>query len=130
MPEIVKLTQDEITVLTIAAQGESMMPIGRWKAPIENLIARKLMMRLDGANAVITVAGRAAMKEQDQEAESDLAIVANQEQIGIVLEEAAHVVANAAKYVATLSNTRTQKWADLVARRVLELLPQRKLGSD
>lgn len=34
------LSQDELTVLLIAAKGEPMIPIGRWKAPTESLIAR------------------------------------------------------------------------------------------
>lgn len=34
------LSQDELTVLLIAAKGEPMIPIGRWKAPTESLIRR------------------------------------------------------------------------------------------
>jgi hypothetical protein len=35
-----QLTQDELTILMIAATGEPMMPIGRWKAPAESLVKR------------------------------------------------------------------------------------------
>ena len=34
------LTQNELTVLLIAAKGEPMMPIGRWKAPAESPVAK------------------------------------------------------------------------------------------
>lgn len=34
------LTEDEFTILTIAAHGEPMMPIGRWKPAAESLVAR------------------------------------------------------------------------------------------
>ena len=33
------LSQDELTVLMIAATGERMMPIGRWEAPAKSLVA-------------------------------------------------------------------------------------------
>ena len=34
------LTDDERTVLMIAAQGQSMMPLGRWETPVEHLVER------------------------------------------------------------------------------------------
>lgn len=34
------LSADELTVLLIAAKGEPMIPIGRWKAPMESLVRR------------------------------------------------------------------------------------------
>jgi len=37
------LTPDEKTVLLIAAQGESMIPIARWKAPTESLVKKGFM---------------------------------------------------------------------------------------
>ena len=34
------LSQDELTILMIAATGEPMMPIGRWEAPAKSLVAK------------------------------------------------------------------------------------------
>ena len=35
-----ELSQDELTVLLVAREGEPMMPIGRWEAPVRSLLAR------------------------------------------------------------------------------------------
>ena len=61
------LTNDEFTVLMIAAEGESMIPIGRWKAPIHALTERGLMQRNDESNYGITLAGREACAERNRE---------------------------------------------------------------
>ena len=55
------MTDDEYTVLMIAAEGESMIPIGRWEEPIRTLTLAGLMRKLDQVNYVITQAGRCAM---------------------------------------------------------------------
>jgi len=49
-----ELSQDEFTVLLIAAEGESMIPIGRWKAPILALTDRGFMRKDDDVNFSIT----------------------------------------------------------------------------
>jgi hypothetical protein len=59
------LTQDELTVLMIAAEGQSMMPIGRWEAPVESLVKRGLLRRADKFNNYITPAGRKAADAKD-----------------------------------------------------------------
>jgi len=68
------LTQDELTVLLIAAKDEPMMPIGRWRAPAESLIAKGLLQPRPHAgdttgffNLRITAAGKA----QAAQAKSD-----------------------------------------------------------
>ena len=66
------LTQDEFTVLLIAAEGESMMPIGRWKEPLLSLTARELMYKNDDFNFVITALGRKAIMERNETDEADL----------------------------------------------------------
>ena len=59
------LSQDELTILMIAAEGESMMPIGRWEKPLDSLVAKGFMHRHDKFNVVITPAGRQACKETE-----------------------------------------------------------------
>lgn len=61
------LTDDEFTVLMIAAEGQSMMPIGRWQVSVESLSARGLLAGPDKFNQLITPAGREALKERDKE---------------------------------------------------------------
>lgn len=67
------LTQDELTVLMIAAGGESMIAIARWKQPIESLIQKGYMVPQgsDNFNCVITEAGRQACAGQEQQDEAD-----------------------------------------------------------
>ncbi len=54
------LTQDELTCLAIAAEGENMLQIGRWEAPIQSLVKRGLMRSIDKFNNVITPRGKEA----------------------------------------------------------------------
>ena len=62
-----ELSQDEFTVLLIAAEGESMCPIGRWRAPILSLTNRGLMTRNDGFNYGITAEGRKACEQRNED---------------------------------------------------------------
>lgn len=66
MPE---LTEDEFTVLLLADNGESMIPIGRWKAPILSLTTKGFMRKNDEVNYSITDAGRQARATRDAEDE-------------------------------------------------------------
>lgn len=61
------MTDDEMTVLLIAAQGESMIPIGRWEKPLLALAERGFMKRNDAVNYVITAKGREAVKQEEKE---------------------------------------------------------------
>lgn len=63
----VALSDDEYTVLMIAAEGESMMPIGRWQPAVESLIERGYLRSLDRFNNVITPQGRAAIGTRNAE---------------------------------------------------------------
>jgi hypothetical protein len=62
-----ELTQDELTVLLIAREGEPIMPIGKWEAPVKALLARGYLKshKHDGDptgyfNNYITKEGKAA----------------------------------------------------------------------
>lgn len=69
-PGSVSLNTDEETVLMIAAQGESMIPMGRWEGPVLRLAQLGLLHKNDRFNYSITAAGRAragqAMRESDR----------------------------------------------------------------
>ncbi len=56
------LTDDEFTVLLIAQQGESMMPIARWEKPVNDLVERGLLHRHDKFNNTITENGKEALR--------------------------------------------------------------------
>ena len=60
------LTNHEFACLLLADDGESLIPIGIWKQPIERLIALGFLKKLDGANHVITEAGHAARVARDE----------------------------------------------------------------
>jgi hypothetical protein len=71
--EIVEpLTADEETVLAIAAEGKSMMPIGRWEAPTLSLWQRKFLYRHDDFNFTITHGGKAALEAHRKAQEVEL----------------------------------------------------------
>jgi len=66
------LNKDELTVLMIAAEGEPMMPIGRWRAPAESLVAKGLLQPRPHAgdptgffNLHITAAGKAQVAQEE-----------------------------------------------------------------
>jgi hypothetical protein len=65
---IALLSNDERAVLMIAAQGQYMIPIGRWELPIKALTARGYMRMLDAVNYVITPAGLAASEAAEDDA--------------------------------------------------------------
>lgn len=67
-----ELSQDEFTVLLIASQSESMIPIGRWKAPILSLTERGLMRKNDEVNYAITDRGRKVCAETDAAYDADI----------------------------------------------------------
>ena len=81
------LTQDEFTVLLIAAEGESMMPIGRWKEPLLALTERGLMLKNDGFNYVITALGRKAVTDSNDNDDADLRRLMNGKVIDVEIEE-------------------------------------------
>jgi hypothetical protein len=66
------LSPDERTVLEIADRGESMMPIGRWQSPVESLVAKGFLRRVDKFNNYITEAGREALGVEQDEADDQL----------------------------------------------------------
>ena len=67
-----ELSIDEQTVLLIAAEGERLIPIGRWKEPIDSLFAKGLLVRerhpgdpTGYFNNILSPSGRAAVVEMD-----------------------------------------------------------------
>ena len=67
-----ELSQDEFTVLLLAAEGESLAPIGRWKAPILSLTGIGFMQRDDDVNFSITVEGRRACEQRNLDDDKEL----------------------------------------------------------
>ena len=67
-----ELTEDEFTCLLLAAEGEYLAPIGRWKVPILALTSRGLMQKIDMVNYVVTEDGRRACEERNSEDERAL----------------------------------------------------------
>ena len=125
------LSQDELTVLMIAAQGESMMPIGRWEQPVESLIARGYLHRNDRFNNVITDAGRkAAAQDEDDTArqmiETNNAIVRGKKDARMQAQQIATQLVD----LAELSNKITgedrkvalERWARIILTRALEMV--------
>lgn len=129
-----ELTQDERTVLMIAAEGESMMAIARWEAPTESLVAKGLMQRADKFNNFITPAGREALKGIEQADDANFREIAGKMinvhncrvQARMSAEQAAHHLSLAARASASATGdtleAAARAWSKVVLDAALELL--------
>lgn len=125
------LTQDELAVLLIAAEGESMMPIGRWEAPVASLVAKGYLHANDKFNNVITEAGRKACgKAEDDNVRALLttsrAIVEGRQKSIARAEELAILLAELATYSSPITGDDKVKslreWAKVILERAKGLL--------
>lgn len=128
---IAPLTQDERAVLMIAAQGQSMIPIGKWASPIKNLVLRGLMRSLDTSNVVITAAGKTAIDAYEADVDRDLVRVVNdvaavQEPIRELAEQSAQILAKIAKASSVVTGdtpwTAAGKWSETILSRAVEIM--------
>ena len=125
------LSDDEFTVLLIAAEGESLMPLGRWQAPVENLVARGYLRQLDRFNNVITTEGRKAIGARNHEDESAIKQASKdvrvaQAEARLAADDAAEALARAAKASVRATGDRADtavlNWNAEVLRKALELV--------
>lgn len=139
--EFPDLSQDELTVLLIAAKGEPMIPIGRWKVPMKSLVDRGFIQPhahpgdpTGHFNHHITPAGRLEAERQDSAYDQQLGALigasnaiaheqtkarASAEQIAVQLvdlAEAAHKITGDDK-VKALEN-----WSRVILTRALEMI--------
>lgn len=130
------LTDDESTVLQIAAQHGTVGAIGRWEEPVKSLVKRGLLQDLSGDyfNCRITEAGKSvhagAESEEDKalgrtvDRMRDMAIAQRsiQEmaeqcaQVLVKIAEASSIVAGDAKGYAA------EQWSKVILTRAKELL--------
>lgn len=106
---MIYITDDELTVLLIAAQGESMMPIGRWEKPVEALVAKGYLRANDRFNNVITPEGKAVLadrEKQDDEVYRDILRMGNRVQN--VRQQATSLVSEAAQKLAAAARISSQ----------------------
>jgi hypothetical protein len=125
------LSDDEYTVLLIAAEGESMAPIGRWQAPVEHLVQLGYLHALDRHNNVITTEGRKAIGRREAIDNDALrgaaqAVTVAQSDARMCAEEAAQALVRAAQASVTVTGdglpTAVQAWSQQVLRRAMELV--------
>lgn len=129
-----EITDDEYTVLMIAAQGECMIPIGRWEVSIKNLHARGLMRKIDDVNYVITQAGRDAAEQREHGDDNLLRDVFKQAgNVSAARNDAAAQIEQAAKHLAEAARlsakatgatpeSAVHSWVNPLASRAIELL--------
>ena len=130
------LTDDEYAILMIAAEGRSMLPIGRWEKPVNDLVARGLMIRHDPSNNTISPAGREALEQRERD---DIAAIravgqklagaqAAQTSIRELAEQAAQLLAQAARASAEVTGDHPEvavrKWIDEIYVRAIQLVGQ------
>jgi DNA-binding TFAR19-related protein (PDSD5 family) len=126
-----ELTEDEITCLTIAGNGENMLAIARWEKPIDHLVELGLMRRLDKFNNLITANGKQvlemALEGQHHEytrLSNDVALA--KQDYANEMEQAAQHLANATRVKQRLTgqfpNQAAYGLAQEALRRALEIL--------
>jgi hypothetical protein len=138
---VTDLTPDEKTVLLIAARGEPMIPIGRWKGPTEALIARGYLVPKSHPgdptgyfNNYITLEGRQAYSEIEKEDDESLGRLitastvtgheqkkarAHAEQIAVQLVDLAEA---SSKVTGDSKVHALREWAKVILERALEMM--------
>ena len=66
------LSEDESVVLSIAAEGASMMAIGRWEKPVKRLTTLGYLRAADKFNYFITDAGRQRWSREEAQELDDI----------------------------------------------------------
>ena len=135
------LTSDEQTVLIIAAKGEPMMPIGRWRDAATMLVAKGFLKPRPHAgdpdgffNLHVTAAGQAAAEQLEKADDAALGeMIGRSNQIG---HAQTRIRAQAEKIAASMvdlveasvkvtGEAKTQSlenWARVILKRALELV--------
>jgi hypothetical protein len=120
------ISQDEMTVLSIAAEGQHVAPIGRWKPAVLSLTLKGLMQRVDDVNYTITAQGRIEQAGEDDKAireilESGAKIENARTQATQSVEQAALHLSYAARASSLITGQSTghevDKWLEVVRDR-------------
>lgn len=127
------MTEDEFVVLSIAAHGQPMIPIGRWKGSTLSLAKLGYLQHTGaGANYVITAAGTAALATREEETDAAIGrmLVANakvknvHDTVRRSVEQAADLLATAARASSEVTGdayeTALDKWLAEVRKAVME----------
>jgi hypothetical protein len=128
------LTNDDMSVLMIAARGEYMLAIGRWEGSVKSLAKRGLLkceMLNGGPQYTITDAGRQAMQQGDDE--NIRAMIGASASVGAAqktVRDAAEVVAQSLAEVAKTSapitgdtpETAARRWSTIILNRALDII--------
>jgi hypothetical protein len=135
------LSSEEQTVLLIAAAGEPLMPIGRWKPAVESLVAKGFMKPHPHPgdptgyfNHRITAAGAAVANQAEQETDDLLGeILTRSSQIGYEQKKARAQAEQIAVQLVDLAELSSQvtgetkietlrRWSEIILTRALEML--------
>lgn len=125
------LTDDEFSVLLIAARGESMMPIGRWEKPVEDLVAKGYLFRANLHNNTITPKGRVALeKRENVDARTLIEASTTANTLRVVADGLALALANLARESTRVTGDApmdaARKWSETILNRALQLLGERQ----
>lgn len=132
------LSQDEITLLLIAANGEPMMPIGRWRVSATSLVQKGYLNPRPHPgdpegffNLHITPSGRKAVKDADDEPHVSMQMLTEdiqrqQERLrrqaeGIVVQ-LVDLAEESSKVTGDSPRDAMEKWAKVIGQRALELV--------
>ena len=135
------LSDDELTVLLIAAQNQPMIPIGRWEAPTKSLI-EKGYLKPHGHpgdptghfNNYITEAGKIAAEESEKQQDDLLgqmltlstSIGHQQKKVRAHAEQIAVQMVDLAELSSSVTGDdkaeSLRRWSEIILTRALEML--------
>lgn len=119
------LSDDEYVVLAIAAEGQSMMQVGRWQAPTEHLVELGFLVAHDKFNCFITPKGRQAAAEHEKKTDDaslriGVEIHNTRIRTKAILEEAAAKLAEAAQLGQRVSGGEIDTHIAQAAREIIK----------
>lgn len=125
------ISNDEMTVLALCYQGQSVMAIGRWEGPCEHLVELGLLEQHDKFNHSITSAGEKVYTDAQTQADDNLAkALIGQHNAGVayrkkaeeLAQQLATLVKDAAKATSHDLSTAANNALNAIQLRVNEIL--------
>ena len=127
------LSDQEVAVLMLCNEGQSIMAIGPWEKPCEHLVAQGFLQRHDQFNHSITPKGRQALKAHEERV--DLGLTTAIDAISKAKLEADVAIAECVRQLVIAARTTNkatgeslgdaaQRWLQVVYERTLRELSQ------
>ena len=124
------LSDEEIAVLELSHQGNSMMPIGRWEKSVERLVRLGYLRAFDRFNNEITDQGRYALEQARENTDAQLTLAVSQitklgQEYAVKKREICGLLVSIIRVTATVTGSSIQEAADNVLSEVLKVVREK-----